>query len=197
MGKLLDQLKPAEKSHFTKLAPLARADLPKMLGIPQEKVSAMTDDEASLRWYAHLRIASNQHAAAVLALSPREAWPELRKLQIALKLMHEKTGTKPNESFDPSSTYLSVWSLKRKIHAMRIIEAVRHHLAVREGQLPASLDEIKDVSIPVDPLTDQPFEWRVGGKTAILKAPPLPADVVVPGTAAANASYLEYELHVK
>ena len=64
-------------------------------------------------------------------------------------------------------------------------------------QTPLSLDETKNVSIPLDPLTEQPFQWQVDGKTATLKAPPLPADIVETGSATDRNSTLEYRLQVK
>ena len=106
------------------------------------------------------------------------------------------SGTK-RDFHNATSLYVTAWSLKRKIQTLRIIEAVRHHLATHDGRLPASLDELEDVSIPVDPLTDQPFGWKVDGKTAMLKTPQLPSEVVVPGSGDDIVSTLEYRLQVK
>jgi hypothetical protein len=194
--QLLQQLMPDEKTHLANLVGQARADLPRMLGISKEKVATMSDDEAGVRWYAHMRIARDHLTAAVLVLRPREAWPELRKLQDQIRQMQEKTLTKGFDFFNPTSIYVSIWSLKRKIGMLRIVEAVRDHLATHEG-LPASLDEIKHVVVPVDPLTDQPFVWTVNGNTAMLTAPPLPADLVAAGSAETAASVIEYRLEAK
>lgn len=177
---------------------LTRAELPQLLKISEEKVAAMSDDEAGVRWYMHKRLALDQHAAAVLSLSPREAWPQVKQLQEEIRSMQEKPGAKRFADFsDPTLIYVSAWSLKRKIQSLRIIESVRHHLATHDGKLPETLDEIKDVSIPLDPLTNQPFQWKVDGKTATLKALPLPADVIEPGSATDRASVLEYRLQVR
>jgi hypothetical protein len=200
-GSVVEQffqnLQPEEKNHLTKAVERARADLPRMLKIPAEKVAAMSDDEACVRWYSYLRMAHDQHAAAIIGLPPREAWPQLKKLQQEVESMEEMTGTSGFGFLSGTSIYVSTWSLKRKIDALRIIEAVRHHLASHKGQLPAALDEIKEVSIPIDRLTDKPYEWKVDGKTAILKAPPLPLDVVEPGSEAAKTGALEYRLQVR
>jgi hypothetical protein len=196
--QLLQQLMPDDSTYLSKLVAQARAELPQMLGIPPEKVAAMSDDEAGVRWYARLRLAGDQRAAAVLALPPREAWPELRKLQAETGALREKTGIKGGwDPLDTTSIYVSAWSLKRKIQTLRIVEAVRHHLATHDGRLPASLDEIREVSIPLDPLTGQPFGWKVDGKSATLKAPPLRQDLVVPGSSDAAASTMEYRLQVR
>jgi hypothetical protein len=98
---------------------------------------------------------------------------------------------------DPTGMFIAAWSQQRKVQSLRIIEAVRHHLATHEGKLPKALDEIQDLPIPLDPLTAQPFQWTVDGQTAVLKAPPLPADVIESDSAAAQGSVLEYRLRVK
>jgi hypothetical protein len=60
----------------------------------------------------------------------------------------------------------------RKVAALRIVEALRMHAAGKEGGLPESLDEIKEVPIPTDPMTGQPFAYHLEGATAVLSAPP-------------------------
>jgi len=157
----------------------------------------MSDDEACVRWYVHTRLSRDHNRAAVLALPPREAWPRLKQLQAEYKANQQTSGEKIDSFYQPESLYISLRSPKRKINALRIVEAVRHHLAIHDGNLPAALDDIKVVPIPLDPITDRAFEWTVTGKTAMLKAPPLPADVVEPGSARARAYVLEYRLEVK
>lgn len=180
----------------TQWVSVARDELPTLLSLSAEKVAAMSDEEAGIRWYVHQRLLADQRLAAVMRLAPREAWPQLARRSDDARKMHEKAGTK--ESFsDPISVYVAIWSLNRKIQMLRIIEAVRHHLATHDGKLPASLDDIEDVPIPVDPLTDHPFEWRVfQNNAAILKAPPLPDSAIEPDSAGARANVLEYWLHV-
>lgn len=155
----------------------ARPDLTERMGIPAEKVAAMSDEEAGLRWYTHLRMSLDQKAAAIYSLPPREAWPEYRRLKAEALSFHQLTGMKHWAHISPSSVYMSAWSLKRKIASLRIIEAVRHYMVSHENRLPTTLDEIQDVSIPRDPLTDTPFEWQVDGQTATLKAPSFPKEM--------------------
>jgi hypothetical protein len=193
----VQRLHPAGQAHLMGLVKRSRAELPELLQTSKEKVAAMSDEEATVRWYVYHRLARDQHAAAVLSLSPREAWPQLRQVQEEFRSLREMTGAKGFDFLDPVSIYIASWSLKRKIQSLRIIEAVRHHLAAHDGQLPETLDDIKDFPIPLDPLTDQPFRWDVDGKTATLKAPKLPVNVVAPGSATDRTSFLEYRLHVK
>jgi hypothetical protein len=58
--------------------------------------------------------------------------------------------------------------LDRRIAALRVVEALRLH-AGAEGRLPGSLDEVKAVPIPINPVTGRPFAYRLDGDAAILE----------------------------
>jgi hypothetical protein len=58
----------------------------------------------------------------------------------------------------------------REFAAIRCIEALRLYAAAHDGELPATLDEIKEVPIPLNPLTGKPFAYHLEGKTAVLDA---------------------------
>ena len=178
-------------------AGMAREELPDLLNMSKDNVAGMSDEEASLRWYVYQRLAIDKSTAAVMVLAPREAWQALEQLQKEIKAMQAKTSIKESEFFNPTSVYVTAWSLKRKIQALRIIEAVRHYLVEHDGKLPATLDEIKDVPIPIDPLTEAPFVWRVEGNSAVLKAQALPASAVAPNSTPASKGFLEYRLRLK
>ena len=60
--------------------------------------------------------------------------------------------------------------IQRDIDAMRVIEAIRMH-AAQTGSLPASLDEIKVVPVPVNPATNKPFSYTLKAGTATLDLP--------------------------
>jgi hypothetical protein len=200
-GSVVDQflksLNFGEKSRLSGLIKHARAELPELLKIPPEKVVAMSDDEVGVRWYVHKRLARDQLMSAALVLPPREAWPQLTRVQTETKAMREKTGAKGPYHMDPTAMFIAAWSQQRKVQALRVIEAVRHHLATHEGKLPKTLDEIQNLPIPLDPLTSQPFQWSVEGQSAVLKAPPLPADLIESDSATVQGSVLEYRLRVK
>lgn len=59
---------------------------------------------------------------------------------------------------------------ERKFAALRVVEAIRLHLAAA-GKLPMKLDELS-VPVPVDPATDRPFEYAVRDGAAELIGPP-------------------------
>ncbi len=51
-----------------------------------------------------------------------------------------------------------------------MIEALRMHAAAT-GSLPNSLDEIKSVPVPNNPVTGKPYVYRMEGETAVLDMP--------------------------
>ncbi|MEZ6054431.1 MAG: hypothetical protein R3C02_24095 [Planctomycetaceae bacterium] len=51
------------------------------------------------------------------------------------------------------------------------IEAIRMHMAVNEGRLPASLDEISIVPVPNNPVTNVPFSYELQDGTALIDSP--------------------------
>lgn len=197
LGQLLRRFGVAAETRRMAFIKSAREELPTLLNLPADKIAAMSDDEAGIRWYVYLRVQRDQKTGAVLMLSPREAWPRLKELQAEIAAMREKTGGKGFDFLNPTSIYMVNWSLRRKIESLRIIEAVRHYASSHEGRFPKTLAEIEEISIPLDPLTDRPFQWSVDGKTATLKAPPLPADAAQPGSDFARANVLEYRLNME
>jgi hypothetical protein len=59
----------------------------------------------------------------------------------------------------------------RDIAAFRVIEALRMYAADHAGSLPAKLDEIRAVPVPLNPATGKPFVYRLDGKVAVLELP--------------------------
>ena len=57
-----------------------------------------------------------------------------------------------------------------QLNALQVVEAIRLH-AAETGKLPGSLDEIKSVHVPLNPATDQPYQYRLDGDTAVLELP--------------------------
>ena len=63
----------------------------------------------------------------------------------------------------------------RKIALLRTIEAIRLYAAEHEGKLPRSLAAIREVPLPLDPVTGKGFEYQLDGDIAKLRAPRPPA----------------------
>jgi hypothetical protein len=57
-----------------------------------------------------------------------------------------------------------------QLNALQAIEAIRMH-AAETGKLPQSLQEITIVPVPKNPATEQDYQYRLDGDTAILELP--------------------------
>lgn len=68
--------------------------------------------------------------------------------------------------------YASVARLDRETAALLCVEAVRMYAAAHGGNLPESLQDMTLVPVPLDPMTGEPFEYRLEGETAVLYTPP-------------------------
>jgi hypothetical protein len=79
--------------------------------------------------------------------------------------------------------------LERTVAGLRCVEAVRLHAAAHDGKLPGTLDEIKEVPIPLDPMTGRAFRYSMREGRAVLEAPPPPGELAVTAE-----SGLRYEL---
>ena len=75
--------------------------------------------------------------------------------------------------FDPGidSARLAAVRLDRQLDALQVVEAIRLDATRHDGRLPARLDAIADLPIPLDPATGKPFDYRVDGDTATVSAP--------------------------
>lgn len=56
-----------------------------------------------------------------------------------------------------------------EIGARQCIEALRHFTATHEGRLPTQLSEIEGIELPDDPVTGEPYTYRVDGAEAVLQ----------------------------
>jgi hypothetical protein len=65
-----------------------------------------------------------------------------------------------------------MYRLDGTVAGLQCIEALRHHMATHDGQLPATLSEVTDLEVPDDPATGQPFTYRLDGTKAILDVSP-------------------------
>jgi hypothetical protein len=70
----------------------------------------------------------------------------------------------------PEQLYRRQAQLERDLTLYRTIEAVRHYAATHDGKLPPTLAAIKDVPLPLDPMTGKEFTYQLDGDTATLSA---------------------------
>jgi hypothetical protein len=72
--------------------------------------------------------------------------------------------------------------IERKTALLRTLEAIRFYAADHDGTLPPTLGAIKEVPVPLDPVTGKAFEYELRGKVAKLRAPPPPDQTANAGT---------------
>jgi hypothetical protein len=72
-----------------------------------------------------------------------------------------------------SAARLAVTRLDREIAAMQTVEALRFYAAKNDGKLPARLEDITDIPVPIDPITGRLFDYKLQGRSITLdgKAP--------------------------
>jgi hypothetical protein len=63
--------------------------------------------------------------------------------------------------------------MARRLAVLRCLEALRLHAAAHDGKLPDSLDDVKEVPVPLDPVNGRPFRYQLDGGQAVLSAPRL------------------------
>jgi hypothetical protein len=66
--------------------------------------------------------------------------------------------------------YAAIGRTDRRFAALACVEAIRLYAAGHGGKLPASLKDITDVPVPLDPVTNRPFNYEAKGDTARLAA---------------------------
>jgi len=68
------------------------------------------------------------------------------------------------------SVRIAQMRLQWQMNALRVVEALRMH-AAETGKFPASLDDVKVVPVPKNPITEQPYVYRLDGEMAVLELP--------------------------
>ena len=80
--------------------------------------------------------------------------------------------------------------LQRRLAALQIVEAIRLYAAAHNGNLPDTLDDIRDVPIPHDPVTGKSFNYTSNGVVAQLHG------AAPPGEMESARSTLSYEISI-
>jgi hypothetical protein len=145
-------------------------------GRPKEKVEAMPHWQVALL-HAFLHLDSFYDDLVTMQnLPPWEAYAKSKEFNQRLRQL-KAYGDKNGPALPlavyvlPAVERVTRASIRadRRIAALRIVEAIRLYAAEHDGKLPASLADIKEAKIPVDPLTGKAFEYEVVEKTAVLK----------------------------
>lgn len=161
--------------------PRARAYLLSHGRTPAQVDAMSVDQTAGMFWAAQFREVNDQ-AWQAWELPFWEGRAELGRWRSQLDAEQQEL-----HAFNPLMEFLPAMErarfqfarLDREIAMLRIVEAVRDYAARHDGNPPASLDEIKDLPVPIDPVRNQPFRYAVNGQTVTIEGP----------------SYDEYPIH--
>lgn len=152
--------------------PRARAYLLANGRTPQEVEAMAVDEAVGIYFFEQYRALAGE-AWKAWELPFWEGGAELRRW--SAQAAAEATGPEANPLavFAPRTerARLQFARIDREIALLRIVEAVRDHAARHDGRPPASLDEIKDLPIPIDPVRGQPFQYEQHGQTVTVDAP--------------------------
>ncbi len=113
--------------------------------------------DEQLKWYNE-PFTKSFAQADTLTLMTRQGRPRSGPLQ-------------PILPFPLVELYSARAKVERKIAYLRCVEAVRAYAAAHDGKLPAALDAIKEVPLPLDPASGKAFEYTLDGAKATLETP--------------------------
>jgi hypothetical protein len=143
---LLDQGRPKEKVEamsYVQVALLAEF----------QQLEQTTDDQ--MKWY------NQPYYKAADALDPMAKAAEEGRGKNILPLY----------AFGALDALYSRAKLERQIDILRCVEAIRAYAAAHDGQLPATLDDVKELPVPTDVVTGKPFVYKKDGANATLESP--------------------------
>ena len=83
----------------------------------------------------------------------------------------EEKPEKPDSSYSRRRMTELTNRLDRLIAAMECLEGIRFYATIGNGQLPDNLNEIAEIRLPKDPVTNRPFRYYRWGDKAVLESP--------------------------
>jgi hypothetical protein len=147
-------------------------------GQPEDRVSRFPPDQVILLDEMREYEARHDDLLKILILPPWQFEPLWKPLNERIK---PKKGNAMDRSLFADLLLPAVHKVRRRqgaldqrIAMLRHVEALRLYAADHDGKLPATLDEITAVPLPVDPFTGRPFLYKVEGATAHLRGTPPP-----------------------
>ncbi|MDB5298851.1 MAG: hypothetical protein JWO87_514 [Phycisphaerales bacterium] len=160
-----------------RVAPRARAYL-LSTGMLREQVEAMPIDQVVGLYFLDEYRRSSEETWKAWELPFWEGAEQLFRAQQELEPAKQGIDS-PMLAFVPALTRMRSHfaQVDREAALLRTIEALRDYAARHEGQPPDTLDQIKNLPIPLDPVTGKAFGYERSGQTAVLTAPPPPGMV--------------------
>jgi hypothetical protein len=144
-------------------------------GYKPEQIDAMpVVQTVLLLWWKQFEIVRDD-AFKWLTLPDSEVPSNLAQMQSSVreKIAHGEGGVFANSLPVLQATVGAHFRRQRATNLLRTVEALRMY-AADHGRWPETLDEIKQVPVPLDPWTQKPFDYSVKDGVAVLEAPRTP-----------------------
>ncbi len=165
---------PAEtKQSFKRFVNEGRRELPKLDSAFVDRITKMTDDEVSVRYFkVRFQQLADDYVSACL-LPPVAGIPHFDS---AIRQLEKSEAGYEQEISSVEAVhqvYVKVWWVRRRFAVLRTIEALRDYVAA-EGTTPTTLDKVINTPIPIDPVTMKPFGFqRLSESKLLITAPKL------------------------
>ena len=163
----------------------AAEELPSLTGFSADQIEKMSDEEKAIRW---LLIHTEQLGANYIAATQQpthQAIQSLAKLETEADELNAKVAFKSTVEVPEGaiqSRFFDIFSIRgflgchrtgRHAKLLQIVEAIRDHASKNENRMPGSLSEI-ELSLPLDPFTNQPADYELEDGVATLSWPLIP-----------------------
>ena len=156
---------------FARVQPAARAHFEKR-GLSPEDIEALPVTQLGMMYYMSRFDSQSIEVERALNLPYWQALPLLKKMEERFAADSIEFPDIPpfHRSFSYRTFFQSQASSRRGFAMLRHVEALRLYAADHGGRLPDSLDELRDLPLPVDPFTGRSFAYRLENGTAILES---------------------------
>lgn len=134
-----------------------------------EDIAKMSDSERILRWVLRVNDNLSSRLECVFSLPAPQAIPRLQAISQEITALEKVSGAPGTPFFNNSAgLYVSLTRFDRHVKVLQVIEALRDHAANNDGELATNLSQLR-LPAPNDPLTNQPFDYKIVEDTAILR----------------------------
>jgi hypothetical protein len=143
------------------------------IGMTDHAIEALPADAIVGKFFVHQYRVISDDLWKVFALPYPQAITQIEKPTAALAFEQAGPDSNPFLSLLPDNRRLC-WTfthLQRSVDVLRTIEAIRDYAANHDGQPPATLDQIVNLPVPMDPITGKLFDYHIEGNTAIINTP--------------------------
>lgn len=143
-------------------------------GWSRQKIDAYPQAQVSMAFVHHQHRYWMDELTKWHSVAYHEARQPLRQLSERFeKALADRTVNRVTALMTPAlaRAYELEARVHRRLAALRVIEAIRLHAARHDGQLPANLNQITEVPVPIDPLSGKPFQYAVDDGSFTLEAP--------------------------